>query len=145
MGSQQSHTHANDDEDDAAPQFNENIQTSVPFAGPSTGPGPSTSKGPSTRARTGTCTNFNTTTNTRTNNNYLTQDSVVNSVIEQFAKRSNVGVEKYGTTLDRTDLTMLDWIQHAQEELMDGILYLEKIKKTMLETQKIRASPPMIR
>jgi len=141
MGSQQSHTHANDDEDDAAPQFNENIQTSVPF----TGPGPSTSKGPSTRARTATCTNFNTTTNTRTNNNYLTQDSVVNSVIEQFAKRSNVGVEKYGTTLDRTDLTMLDWIQHAQEELMDGILYLEKIKKTMLETQKIRASPPMIR
>jgi hypothetical protein len=40
---------------------------------------------------------------------------------------------------------MLDWIQHAQEELMDGILYLEKIKKTMLETQKIRVSPPMIR
>ena len=141
MGSQQSHTHANDDEDDAAPQFNENIQTSVPF----TGPGPSTSKGPSTRARTATCTNFNTTTNTRTNNNYLTQDSVVNSVIEQFAKRSNVGVEKYGTTLDRTDLTMLDWIQHAQEELMDGILYLEKIKKTMLETQKIHASQTIIR
>jgi hypothetical protein len=56
-----------------------------------------------------------------------------------------VGVEKYGTTLDRTDLTMLDWIQHAQEELMDGILYLEKIKKTMRETQKIRVSPPMIR
>lgn len=64
-------------------------------------------------------------------NRYPTQDSVVNSVIEQFTQRSNVGLEKYGTTLDRTDLTMLDWIQHAQEELMDGILYLEKIKKTM--------------
>ena len=85
------------------------------------------------------------TTSTTNNNNNLTQDSVVNSVIEQFAKRSNVGVEKYGTTLDRTDLTMLDWIQHAQEELMDGILYLEKIKKTMLETQKIHASQTMVR
>jgi hypothetical protein len=138
MGSQQSHVQANNDEEDANPQFIKNIQTNVPFAGP--GPGPSQSN----RARAGTCTNFNTSTSTNTTN-YPTQDSVVNSVIEQFAKRSNVGVEKYGTTLDRTDLTMLDWIQHAQEELMDGILYLEKIKKTMLETQKIRASPPMIR
>ena len=67
-------------------------------------------------------------------NRYPTQDSVVNSVIEQFTKRSSVGLEKYGTTLDRTDLTMLDWIQHAQEELMDGILYLEKIKITMRES-----------
>ena len=154
MGSQQSHTHANnDEEEDANPQFIkksiENIQTNLPF----TGTGPSTSQGtgqgPSTRARTNTCTNYMTNfsinpTKTSTTN-YPTQDSVVNSVIEQFAKRSNVGVEKYGTTLDRTDLTMLDWIQHAQEELMDGILYLEKIKKTMLETQKIHASQTMIR
>ena len=36
---------------------------------------------------------------------------------------------KYGTNLDRTDLSTLDWIQHAQEELMDGILYLEKMKQ----------------
>lgn len=70
-------------------------------------------------------------------NLYPTQDSVVNSVIEQFTKRSNVGLEKYGTTLDRTDLTMLDWIQHAQEEMMDGILYLEKIKKTMHESKQM--------
>jgi hypothetical protein len=160
MGSQQSHTQANNDEEDAIPQFIKNIQTSVPFTGPgpsqgtdqstdqSTDQGTDQSTGPTqcNRARTNTCTNYNTKTSTSTSaNNYPTQDSVVNSVINQFAKRSNVGVEKYGTTLDRTDLTMLDWIQHAQEELMDGILYLEKIKKTMLETQKIRASPPMIR
>jgi hypothetical protein len=144
MGSQQSHTQANNDEEDANPQFIKNIQTSVPFTGPGQGTCQGTGQG--NRARTNTCTNYNTKTSTSTSaNNYPTQDSVVNSVIEQFAKRSNVGVEKYGTTLDRTDLTMLDWIQHAQEELMDGILYLEKIKKTMLETQKIRASPPMIR
>ena len=55
-------------------------------------------------------------------------DSIVNSVIKKFAERSKVGQEKYGTTLDRTDLKTLDWIQHAQEELMDGILYLEKLK-----------------
>ena len=144
MGTQQSHTQANVDEDDVTPQIIkksiENIQTSIPFTGQSASTG--------NRARTNTCTNYMTNANTpikTSANNYLTQDSVVNSVIEQFAKRSNVGVEKYGTTLDRTDLTMLDWIQHAQEELMDGILYLEKIKKTMLETQKIHASQTMVR
>lgn len=56
-------------------------------------------------------------------------DSVVDSVIRKFAERSRVGQEKYGTTLDRTDLKTLDWIIHAQEELMDGILYLEKLKQ----------------
>ena len=146
MGSQQSHTQANNDEEDANPQFIKNIQTNVPFTGTGKETGQSTDQSTSqgNRARTNTCTNYNTRSNASANN-YPTQDSVVNSVINQFAKRSNVGVEKYGTTLDRTDLTMLDWIQHAQEELMDGILYLEKIKKTMRETQKIRASPPMIR
>jgi hypothetical protein len=56
-------------------------------------------------------------------------DSVVNGVLKQFVERANFGQLKYGTNLDRTDLSTLDWIQHAQEELMDGILYLEKLKQ----------------
>jgi len=58
-------------------------------------------------------------------------DSVVSSVISAFQKRAEIGRVKYGKTLDRNDLTFLQWIQHAQEELMDGILYLEKMKKLM--------------
>lgn len=58
-------------------------------------------------------------------------DSVVTAVIEKFKQRSEFGQKKYGTNLDRTDLKPLDWIQHAQEELMDGILYLEKLKQTV--------------
>lgn len=42
-----------------------------------------------------------------------------------------MGKEKYGTDLDREDLTTLQWIEHAQDELMDGILYLEKLKKEL--------------
>jgi len=61
-----------------------------------------------------------------------TGDSIVNSVIDKFIKRSELGQTKYGTTLDRTDLKTLDWINHAQEELMDGILYLEKLKKEII-------------
>ena len=59
------------------------------------------------------------------------KDSIVCTVIEKFKSRSQVGEVKYGTNLDRTDLSVLDWIQHAQEEHMDAILYLEKLKQTL--------------
>jgi hypothetical protein len=62
-------------------------------------------------------------------------DSIVNSIVQKFLYRSEVGIKKYGTTLDRNDLCTVDWITHAQEELMDGILYLEKLK--VLEQQKM--------
>jgi len=63
-------------------------------------------------------------------------DTIVNSIIQKFLQRSNLGKQKYGVTLDRTDLEPHDWIQHAQEELMDGILYLEKLKQTLQVTRK---------
>ena len=66
----------------------------------------------------------------------MQQDSIVQAVIRKFQERSDVGVKKYGVTLDRTDLKVLDWIQHAQEELMDGILYLEKLKKELTPVSK---------
>jgi hypothetical protein len=55
-------------------------------------------------------------------------DSIVKKVIESFKRRSERGLEKYGTTLDRNDLTNLEWLQHLQEELMDATLYIEKLK-----------------
>lgn len=58
-------------------------------------------------------------------------DSVVESVVKKFQDRSRVGIEKYNTTLDRNDLNKLDWITHAQEEAMDLILYLERLKKEL--------------
>jgi hypothetical protein len=60
---------------------------------------------------------------------YKPKDSIVESVISQFKKRSEVGIAKYGVTLDRTDLSTLDWINHAQQEAMDFCLYLEKLKQ----------------
>ena len=55
-------------------------------------------------------------------------DNIVERVIESFKRRSERGLEKYGTTLDRNDLTNLEWLQHLQEELMDATLYIEKLK-----------------
>jgi hypothetical protein len=56
-------------------------------------------------------------------------DSVVTSIINQFTKRAQFGKAKYGVDLDRDDLTLLEWIEHAKQEHMDAILYLEKIKQ----------------
>jgi hypothetical protein len=58
-------------------------------------------------------------------------DSVVDSIVDSFISRASQGKEKYGNTLDRQDLSVLDWIEHAQQELQDGILYLEKLKQTL--------------
>tara|TARA_R100000081_G_C4719675_1_gene117340 strand:- start:230 stop:442 length:213 start_codon:yes stop_codon:yes gene_type:complete len=58
-------------------------------------------------------------------------DSIVDSVIDQFVERAKFGKEKYNTDLDRTDLGILDWIEHAKQEHMDAILYLEKIERTI--------------
>ena len=58
-------------------------------------------------------------------------DSVVQSVLNKFLSRSALGKIKYGVTLDRTDLSTLDWINHTQEELMDAILYLEKLRQVI--------------
>jgi hypothetical protein len=58
-------------------------------------------------------------------------DSIVQSVIDKFNDRAKMGYEKYNNTLDRNDFTVIEWVTNAQEELMDGILYLEKLKKTL--------------
>ena len=63
--------------------------------------------------------------------NILKTDSIVDSIIDEFIDRSRVGKLKYNTDLDRTNLSLSQWLQHAIEEHMDAILYLKKIKSTI--------------
>ena len=57
------------------------------------------------------------------------EDSIVNEVVENFKERSRIGILKYNTTLDRTDIDFIGWVNHLQQELMDATLYLERLKK----------------
>jgi hypothetical protein len=59
------------------------------------------------------------------------KDSIVESVIKQFKDRSNVGIAKYGVTLDRNDLSLIEWLEHTKQEQMDSVLYLEKAIKEL--------------
>jgi hypothetical protein len=58
-------------------------------------------------------------------------DSVVEAVVSKMRNRSAVGIKKYNTTMDRNDLSVEDWITHLQEELMDAVIYLQKLKSML--------------
>jgi hypothetical protein len=70
-------------------------------------------------------------------------DSIVDSILNKFVDRAEMGFTKYNNTLDRKDLGKVEWINHAQEELMDGILYLERLKQELNEqtTEDSQANP----
>ena len=57
------------------------------------------------------------------------EDTVLLAVMAKYYERSKRGQAKYGTNLDRTDVDLLGWLDHLQEELMDATLYIEKLKK----------------
>ncbi len=59
------------------------------------------------------------------------KDSVVFRIAQLLKTRSETGIRKYGTTLDRTDLSIKQWIDHAIEESLDHALYLQKIKNEL--------------
>jgi hypothetical protein len=56
------------------------------------------------------------------------KDTVVYRIASLLRSRSETGIRKYGTTLDRTDLEVKQWIDHAIEECLDQALYLQRIK-----------------
>lgn len=56
------------------------------------------------------------------------KDKYVQAVKEKFEQRSQTGIRKYNTTLERTDLNIFEWLTHLQEELMDATLYVERLK-----------------
>jgi hypothetical protein len=60
---------------------------------------------------------------------------VEEAVIEEIRKRRDVGRKKYQTSMERTDLSVEEWIQHAKEEALDFAIYLEKLKREVGQTE----------
>ena len=61
------------------------------------------------------------------------RDPVVERVVKKFVSRSDVGYKKYGVTLEEDMSNIFEWLNHLQEELMDAVLYLQKLRETMTE------------
>lgn len=54
-------------------------------------------------------------------------DKNVDDVVTKLISRSEVGLEKYGVTTERKDLTDTEWLVHLQEELLDAAVYIQRI------------------
>jgi hypothetical protein len=63
-------------------------------------------------------------------------DSIILETIDKFLLRGEIGLKKYNKTMDREDLDVIDWINHSLEEQMDNILYLTKLKRSIIEKQQ---------
>jgi len=64
---------------------------------------------------------------------YAFRDPVIKTVVDKFVERSDVGFEKYGVTLNDDDAPLVAWMNHLQEELMDAVNYIEKLKYVTTE------------
>jgi len=67
------------------------------------------------------------------------RDPVVQSVVNKFVDRSDVGFAKYGKTMrdDKSDVFV--WLNHLQEELMDATLYLQRLKEEISDLREEKA------
>ena len=63
------------------------------------------------------------------------EDNNVNEICLEYMKRADHGFKKYGVTTERTDLDLMQWIQHLKEELMDATVYIHRIQKELKEKQ----------
>jgi hypothetical protein len=52
---------------------------------------------------------------------------ILYNIINDLFEREEKGLKEYLTTMDRTDLTELEWLQHAYEEALDLSIYLKKL------------------
>ena len=64
-------------------------------------------------------------------------DSIVDSIIDKFVDRATTGKQKYGTDLDRSDLSLEEWLEHSIQEKLDDILYMQKALKVLREAKNI--------
>lgn len=64
-------------------------------------------------------------------------DPIVNQIVQSYYERSAIGIKKYNTTLSQNNLSIIEWLNHLQEELMDATLYIEKIKTEMIKNIEV--------
>ena len=61
----------------------------------------------------------------------MTKDKMIRKIMQRMSKRADDGIKKYGSTMLHSKKSFIAWIDDAQEELWDAIVYLEKLKSLM--------------
>lgn len=68
---------------------------------------------------------------------------ILTSVIFDLVEREKKGLKTYGVTMDRTDLTDKEWLNHLYEELLDAVLYLKKYGLSNGNKEPVKRTPPI--
>ena len=61
----------------------------------------------------------------------MEKTDILSKLVDKYEDREAQGFLKYGTTMDRGDLSLHEWLNHLQEELMDATLYITKLKEEL--------------
>ena len=68
----------------------------------------------------------------------MTKDKMIQKIMQRMSKRADDGIKKYGSTMLHSRKSFVAWVDDAQEELWDAIVYLEKLKTLMdLELEEL--------
>ena len=65
-----------------------------------------------------------------------TEDPLIHGLLQRFCRRANDGIDIYRTTMQKADKPFDKWIVDFQEELWDGIVYVEKIRLEYLKAME---------
>lgn len=61
---------------------------------------------------------------------------IITNIKSIIDRQQEKGLKKYGKTVDQADLSIEEWIEHTQEEIVDTLIYLECIKQKMIDKRK---------
>ena len=70
----------------------------------------------------------------------LKDNPILEGVLNKLVTQTQKGLEKYGTTVNADMLSMIEWINHAQEEIIDLLVYLETMKVKASTIQEVFSS-----
>lgn len=63
--------------------------------------------------------------------NNMENNMILKSVVDMLQKQTDKGVAKYGHMVEIDTLPTEAWLKHAQEEIIDLLVYLECLKQKM--------------
>ena len=70
----------------------------------------------------------------------MSEDRNVEACRQALLERSQRGIAKYGVTTCRNPLSLHQWLQHLQEELLDAAVYIEQLKREASDIAANRAA-----
>lgn len=63
----------------------------------------------------------------------IKENAILSSILDKFIQQTEKGLEKYGHSVNPDELSIVEWITHFQEEMIDAYVYMEVVKQKILE------------